>query len=272
MSFGIFPPPCPAGRHASVGHSSASSQNNGGERSSRPGKSLIWSTPAPDSASQTQRRPGRGRWAWRSVCPSRSSSVRRNSGLPSGPGDAQDRRPAPALAEVDARDVAVRLKTHGPRRIGWVELKDETLTEIKVLSRFDLDLAGQMTVASDRSRGAAHPIQPALDGVTGPPTWTIRRWQTYTPGIPPHGRRKPPAGHYPVESPPLLRPRRLSTSSNRVNTRPWVRSHPNKCEVTPPHRFPCRTESSSGSIHPGCMRHRRLGGSEVLLDPSLRKN
>lgn len=103
------------------------------------------------------------------MCPSRSSSVRRNSGLPSGPGDAQHRRPAPALAEVDARDVAVRLKTHGPRRIGWVELEDETLTEIKVLSRFDLDLAGQMTVASDRSRGAAHPIQPALDGVTGPP-------------------------------------------------------------------------------------------------------
>jgi transposase len=76
----------------------------------------------------------------------------------------------PGSAKTDARDAAVianaaRTMPHTPRAL---QLDDETIAELTVMSGFDDDLAGQITATSNRIRGLLTQIHPALERVLGP--------------------------------------------------------------------------------------------------------
>src|SRR6476619_700490 len=76
----------------------------------------------------------------------------------------------PGAAKTDARDAAVianaaRTMPHTPAAL---QLDDETIAELTVMSGFDDDLAGQITATSKRIRGLLTQIHPALERVLGP--------------------------------------------------------------------------------------------------------
>src|SRR6476661_3628346 len=76
----------------------------------------------------------------------------------------------PGSAKTDARDAAV-ISTAArtmPHTLRALQLDDETIAELTVLSGFDDDLAGQITATSNRIRGLLTQIHPALERVLGP--------------------------------------------------------------------------------------------------------
>jgi len=76
----------------------------------------------------------------------------------------------PGAAKTDARDAAVIANAARtmPHTLRALQLDDETIAELTVLSGFDDDLAGQITATSNRIRGLLTQIHPALERVLGP--------------------------------------------------------------------------------------------------------
>ena len=76
----------------------------------------------------------------------------------------------PGSAKTDARDAAVIANAARtmPHTLRTLQLDDETIAELTVMSGFDDDLAGQITATSNRIRGLLTQIHPALERVLGP--------------------------------------------------------------------------------------------------------
>jgi transposase len=76
----------------------------------------------------------------------------------------------PGSAKTDARDAAVIANAARtmPHTLRALQLDDETIAELTVMSGFDDDLAGQITATSNRIRGLLTQIHPALERVLGP--------------------------------------------------------------------------------------------------------
>src|SRR6476661_4453975 len=76
----------------------------------------------------------------------------------------------PGSAKTDARDAAVIANAARtmPHTLRALQLDDETIAELTVMSGFDDDLAGQITATSNRIRGLLTRIHPALERVLGP--------------------------------------------------------------------------------------------------------
>lgn len=91
-------------------------------------------------------------------------------GMPARAGDAQDCGFASGPGETDAREAAIIAEAARtmPHMLRSVELEDETLAELGVLSRFDDDLVGQITATSNRIRGLLTQTHPTLERALGP--------------------------------------------------------------------------------------------------------